>query len=363
MKQPATRLRARQQGAAILMAMLTVVLVASLASAALWQQWRAVEVESAERSRAQSSWVLTGALDWARLILSEDARKGGADHLSEPWAMPLEQARLSTFLAADRSDTLAADASSNAFLSGQITDLQARLNLKNLVQDDGKVHAPTLRMWQRLFDQLGLPRSTLHRLLTQLLRAQQAGTVVASNKPMDANADGPLWPQEPEQLVWLGLDSATLALLQPHITVLPERTPVNLNTASGVVLVACLEGLAQSDAQRLLDARRLAHWESLDDVKNAAKLPLLTLDAQLVGTTSRFFALRGVLQIDDNTVQEYSVVQRDAMNVKTWWRKRPLHPAYTPSANPISNPPDKVAYNSMSGPQARTPAPTMTGDF
>ena len=104
-----------QRGAAILMAMLTVVLVATLASAALWQQWRAVEVEAAERTRAQSSWVLTGALDWARLILSEDGRKGGSDHLSEPWALPLEQARLSTFLAADRSDSLAADASTNAF--------------------------------------------------------------------------------------------------------------------------------------------------------------------------------------------------------------------------------------------------------
>jgi hypothetical protein len=86
MKQPTACRRTRQQGAAILMAMLTVVLVATLASAALWQQWRAVEVESAERTRAQSSWVLTGALDWARLILAEDARKGGADHLSEPWA-------------------------------------------------------------------------------------------------------------------------------------------------------------------------------------------------------------------------------------------------------------------------------------
>jgi len=345
MKQSKTRRRGRQHGAAILMAMLTVVLVATLASAALWQQWRAVEVESAERTRAQSAWVLTGALDWARLILSEDARKGGADHLSEPWAMPLEQARLSTFLAADRSDTLAADASSNAFLSGQITDLQARLNLKNLVQDDGKVHAPTLRMWERLFTQLGLPRATLGRLVDQLLRAHQASAALVTNKALDANFDGPLWPQEPDQLAWLGLDPATLALLQPHITVLPERTPVNLNTASGVVLMACLEGVAQADAQRLLDARRLAHWDSLDDVKKAAELPLLVLDSQVVATNTRFFALRGMLQIDGNTVQEYSVAQRDAMNVKTLWRKRPLNPAY----NTPSKPPDNLSDNSLSG--------------
>ena len=71
----------RQRGAALLLAMLTVALVATLATAALWQQWRNVEIEASERSRLQASWILGGALDWARLILREDARTGGPDHL------------------------------------------------------------------------------------------------------------------------------------------------------------------------------------------------------------------------------------------------------------------------------------------
>ena len=103
----------RQSGAAILMAMLTVVLVATLASAALWQQWRALEVESAERSRMQATWILHGALDWARLILAEDGRKGGSDNLTEPWAIALEPARLSSFIAADRNDTQRIPANGN----------------------------------------------------------------------------------------------------------------------------------------------------------------------------------------------------------------------------------------------------------
>ena len=98
--------------------MLTVALVASLAAGALWQQWRSVEIESAERARVQSFWVLTGALDWARLILREDARAGGADHLAEPWAVPLEEARLSTFLASDKNNLSDSESSaSQAFLS------------------------------------------------------------------------------------------------------------------------------------------------------------------------------------------------------------------------------------------------------
>ena len=99
-----TRPLSRQRGAALLAAMLTVALVATLAAGALWQQWRTIEVESAERQRAQARWLLTGALDWARVILREDARASGAnagsDHLAEPWAVPLQEARLSSFLSA-----------------------------------------------------------------------------------------------------------------------------------------------------------------------------------------------------------------------------------------------------------------------
>ena len=223
----------RQAGAAILTAMLTVVLVATLAATALWQQWRGVEIEAAQRTRVQSAWVLTGALDWARLILREDARKGGADHLAEPWAVPLEQARLSTFLAADRSDALAADAAQEAFLSGRIIDLQSRLNVSNLLLD-GKVHAPTLLAFSRLFELLGLSDRELSDLVSNLKLAQGdavargpaiAASAATANAPVFAT-NAPLWPQDLAQLAWLGLSARSLVLLQPFVTVLPVRTPV-----------------------------------------------------------------------------------------------------------------------------------------
>ena len=158
----------RQKGAALLAAMLTVTLVATMAAAALWQQWRSVEVETAERSRVQSTWLLTGALDWARLILREDARSGGADHLAEPWAVPLQEARLATFLSMDVSN---ADADRDAFLSGQVSDLQARLNVMNLIDQD-KISVPGKLAFDRLFEQLGLPPEQVNVLADQLLAAK-----------------------------------------------------------------------------------------------------------------------------------------------------------------------------------------------
>lgn len=92
-----TRLPA-QQGAALLLAMMTVVLVATLASAMLWQQWRTISVETAERQGQQAHWLLVGAHDWSRVVMREDALGSSTDHLGEPWAVPLREARLSPSL-------------------------------------------------------------------------------------------------------------------------------------------------------------------------------------------------------------------------------------------------------------------------
>ncbi len=304
-----------QRGAAILTAMLTVVLVASLASATLWQQWRGVEVETAERARVQSAWVLTGALDWARLILREDARKGGADHLAEPWAVPLEAARLSTFLAADRSDTIEADASQDAFLSGQIIDLQSRLNVTNLVQA-GAIDNPSQIAFTRLFELLNLPQGEL-TLMAENLRLAQG----AASAPLAAGAV-PLLPQRVEQLTWLGLPATRIAVLRPFITVLPVRTPVNLNTAPVEVIYACVEAFDRADAQRLVDARNLMHLGTLADASKLSSNSSAKFVETQHSVSSRFFEVRGQLRLEQTTVQQQSVVQRDGLEVKTLWRQQ-----------------------------------------
>ena len=304
-----------QRGAAILTAMLTVVLVATLAASALWQQWRAVEVEAAERGRTQSGWVLTGALDWARLILREDARKGGADHLAEPWAVPLEQARLSTFLAADRSDALAADETQDAFLSGQIIDLQSRLNVTNLIQN-GKVDEPSRLAFARLFELLNLPATELALMTESLLMVQDTSIASRSNMAL------PLAPQELDQLTWVGLSARSLATLRPYITLLPVRTPVNLNTAAPEVIYACVEAFEMADASRFVRARELSHLTTLSEAgKMAGSAGARFMEAEH-GVASRFFEVRGILQVEQTLVQEQSLVQRDGMDVKTLARKR-----------------------------------------
>lgn len=304
-----------QRGAAILTAMLTVVLVASLAASTLWQQWRGVEIEAAERGRMQATWVLTGALDWARLILREDARKGGADYLAEPWAVPLEQARLSTFLAADRSDTQAADETQDAFLSGQIIDLQSRLNLANLVQD-GKIDESSRLAFGRLFDLLNLPVAELGTMAENLRLIQDSSAASL------ASSATPLWPRELDQLNWVGLSPSTIAQLRPYVTILPVPTPVNLNTAPAEVIYACVTAFELADATRLVRERDAQHLNTLADASKASGNAVAKFSDAQHSVATRFFEVRGSLQIDQVTVQEQSLVQRDGMDVKTLWRRR-----------------------------------------
>ncbi len=305
-------MRPRQRGAALLAAMLTVTLVATFAAAALWQQWRSIEVETAERARAQSAWILIGALDWSRLILSEDNRVGGADHLAEPWAVPLEEARLSTFLAADRNVAQVDDAAADeAFLSGQILDLQARLNVGNLVSGD-TVNEYVLGQFNRLFSLLGLPSGELSTLVQALRQAQTAGAEAVN---------APLMPKTVRQLAWLGLSPATIAALEPYIAVLPEHKSTNLNTASAEVLMAAIPGLDRAGASKLVAVRQMQHFRSLEDVRKLLG-DGIALNPKEMGVASDYFEVLGRLRLGQVVVQERSVVRRQGMEASTVWRER-----------------------------------------
>lgn len=155
-------------------AMLTVTLVATFAAAALWQQWRSVEVEIAERGRVQVAWLLIGSLDWSRLILRIDGNETKpneppTDNLTEAWSVPLEESRLSTFLAADKNNTggLTAEEQVDAFLSGSMVDAQSKLNVLNLIAN-GQVSLLDFAAFDKLFTHLNLQNTELQSFVANL---------------------------------------------------------------------------------------------------------------------------------------------------------------------------------------------------
>ncbi|MGJ7612396.1 MULTISPECIES: type II secretion system minor pseudopilin GspK [unclassified Variovorax] len=318
-----TNIAKRQSGAALLAAMLTVMLVATFSAAALWQQWRAAEVEGAERARVQAAWVLVGALDWSRLILGEDGRAGGSDNLTEPWAVPLEEARLTTFLAAEKnvaSDSV--EGLPDAFLSGRIVDAQSKLNVLSLV-DAGQPIPTSVATFTRLFNTLGLPVAELERMTTALVSALATGA--------DGDAGGaPLMPQEVSQLVWLGLSPSTAAALEPYVTILPVRTTLNLNTASAEAISASMESLNIASARQLVERRTRTFFKDIAAANAALPSGSAPFNAAQHGVGTNYFEVYGRLRLDRTYVEEHSLLQRNGVTVTTIWRTRGAGATNTP---------------------------------
>ncbi|MBL8316651.1 MAG: type II secretion system minor pseudopilin GspK [Rubrivivax sp.] len=309
-----------QRGAALLLAMVIVALVAAVTAGMVWQQTRAVQVEAAERARAQAGWILSGALDWARLILREDLRNNRSnaqphDSLDEPWATPLAEARLSTFLAADKDNNV--DAGPEAFISGSISDVQARFNLRGLLASDGKALPPQQAALDRLCGQAGAPTDTAQRIVQGL----QAALFPEAEATASTAAGPPLRPGRLADLAWLGIDAATLARLEPFVDMLPVATPVNLNTAPREVIVAAIDGIDPGSAERLVQARQRKPFRTLDEALE--QLPQGTkLDANRVSVTSSYFEVAGRLRLEDRVLEERSLLVRRENQVDVLRRER-----------------------------------------
>ena len=308
-------LQRSQSGAALLTAMIIVTLIATLAASMVWQQWRAVQVEAAERARTQSTWILSGALDWARLILREDQRndqrKGRVTDLTEPWAVPLAEARLSTFLAADK-DNNTDDGGVEAFLSGSISDAQGRYNLNNLI-DQNKIVTSEVDVLRALCSTLGIDTGVADRIAKGLLDAN-AGTT----------ANAPLLPKMVSQLTWFGVDAASVAALEPYVVLLQSgiATPVNINTAPREVLSAVIKGNDVATSERILQVRQRTPFKSIEDFKK--QFPTLDTTSAKLDVGSDWFEVRGRLRLADRILEERSLVQRlPALPFsKVWERQR-----------------------------------------
>lgn len=306
-----------QRGVALLLAMVVLVLVATATAGMVWQQTRAVNIEAAERARSQAAWILNGALDWARLILREDQRSGQQnnkphDHLGEPWAQPLAEARLSAFLAADKDNNV--DSGPDAFISGSIEDAQSRLNLRGVLDDAGQPVPRQVAALERLVVLAGAPTDTAKRLVQALLDAHTGAT--------GANPDGaPLRPARLTDLAWSGLDEATLQRLAPYLDLLPTATPVNINTASREVIAAVFDGMDLGGAERLVQARARKPFERLEDV-----YALLAQGAPpepgRVSVNSSYFHVAGRLRLEERVLEERSLLIRRDSRVEVLRRER-----------------------------------------
>jgi general secretion pathway protein K len=287
-----------QRGTAVIMAMLVVAAAATLVSGALWQQNALIRETENELAYAQARWLLRGAIDWAGVILQEDARTSTVDHRGEPWAVPLADTRLNEN-----------DGRVPAYLAGAIDDEQAKFNLRNLAAGTA-LDPAELEMLQRLLGVLNIETSFAERIAQRLLTELRSRDRVPA--PGLAFVD---------DLLQVGMEPDAIERLRGFVTVLPEPTALNLNTAAAEMLAARITGLELVDARRLVASRDRAPFKDLADAMQRLRQANPNANESGLAVATRYFSVEGVVSYGPARLATRALVKRDSSRLEILWMK------------------------------------------
>jgi len=269
-----------QRGAALIMALLVVALATALASTLIWRQDLWLRQVETRRDLAQARLLSRAGIEWARAILAEDARTSVIDHLGEPWAtvvpsMPAEGGEI----------------------GGGMTDEQSKWNLNNLVRN-GQISPGDLAVLRRLLDLLQLPPALATTLADWLDNDSEAGPDGAEDayylslRPPYRSANRELTDLD-NLLRVRGYSSAIVERLRPYVSALPGYNPVNVNTASAIVLDAVLADLSSAETRQIVAERDRVPFRDIPDLR--ARLSRQELKniagAERLDTHSRYFSV------------------------------------------------------------------------
>lgn len=298
----------KQQGVALLIVMLLIALSTILASDMLQRQFLDVRRTGNQVLMAQARQYALGAEGWTLQQLARDLRKNRTDSPHDRWAagkmvLPVE----------------------GGSLSGELVDLQSRLNLNNLVIDD-KVDPLARERLAALFASQGLDSRVLDALVDWLDSDSLVSGIAGAEDDFYSRAT-PGYRAANHSLVEIselssihGMSEGYVEKLAPWATALPTVTPVNINTAPEPVLLAL--GFTEQQVDSLLQNRKNGAFASV-----AAMLDRLpdseTINSSRLGVASRYFLLRLDIRLEPLRYRTLSLIERNNANsLRILWRRR-----------------------------------------
>jgi len=299
----------RERGVAAITAVLIVAVAASAAALMLAQQSAMLDQTSLVAARAQADNFARAGVDWSRGILLQDmATSGNYDGLDEGWAQPLAGMPVE-----------------RAVVSGALTDEQGKFNLNNLLNGLQKSDAD-VQAFQRLLALLDLPPSLSDAVVDWI---DVDSTVTGNGGAEDPyylslsrpyRAANRLMVQVEELYRIRGFDAAAVAKLRPYVTALPERTAVNVNTASDVVLMALMPTVPKDKIESFIASRaakpfRTAQMITAWDAHATALVPA-SLDVK-----SAYFSTQVVVAQDDVQLATDALLVRSQGRVNVVWQR------------------------------------------
>jgi general secretion pathway protein K len=309
----------RERGVAAVTAILIVAVAASAAAVMLSQQSAMLDQTMMVASRAQAEQYAQAGIDWARGVLADDSRRDReVDSLDEGWARPI-----------------AALPVERATVAGLIDDEQGKLNLNNLAPA-GKRSDPDILVLRTLLGSLDLSPLLADAVADWVdgdgdLAPGGGGAEDAYYLalPRPYRTPGRAMVQVEELYRVRGFDAAAVAKLKPHVAALPlagaQRTAINVNTASDVVLAAVL-GLSRERAAVLARETRTRPWRTIQPFRERVRKDgVEAIGNILLDVKSGFFSVRVQVAQDEVQLASQALVQRrdDASTAIIW--RRPLY--------------------------------------
>lgn len=303
----------RQRGVALIIALVVVALATVLATRIGAQGARDQRRAATLFALEQSYQVALGAEAWAIETLFDDASRTQRDSLDEIWATPIGRLPL---------DDGIGDVGP---VPGQpwLEDMQGRFNLNNLVDATGTKNVVAYEQFQQLLTKLQLEPKWASLVLDWIDPDTLADGV-------DGAEDGVYLGQQPayrppnapitsisELLALPGFGIERYRKLAPYVAALPVDTPLNVCTASGLVLDTLAPGMTQfsQDAKQLLANRQKGCFPLVQDVKSAvqqAGMDAAQADALRIAESSKWFRVTTLVSIGTTQLTLYSLVERNA---------------------------------------------------
>jgi general secretion pathway protein K len=312
--------RSAERGVAVIMAMLTVALIAALAAAIVAAYGFAVDSVSGRHDLDQARWLARGAIDWARNVLAEDKRRTApVDHFGEAWATkipptPVEEGEV----------------------GGEIEDLSGLFNLNLLVNTDGTPNDFGSKAFVQLLQILGETSNRAQVLAANLSHwiDSAAESADAYNPAIPENGTQP--PNAPlitvDELNQVpGFDGDLVERLRPFVTAVGPGSRLNLNTAGPEVISAELTAQSQlsstnapvvtvDQARQIVAQRNIAYFKDLTDVSKIAGMSQITPDTTRFAVGSQYFLASGHAKFGSATTNMQVLLDRGAPdnNSQNW---------------------------------------------
>lgn len=287
-----------QRGSAVILAMLVLAVAATLVSGAFWQQNALIRETENELAYAQARWLIRGAIDWAGVILQEDARTSSVDHRGEPWGVPLADTRLNEN-----------DGRPPAYLAGAIEDEQAKFNLRNLAGGEG-LNLAEMQALRRLLGALRIDEGVAERIGERLLAELRA-----------RDTQPALGLAFVDDLLQVGLEPGEFQRLRAFVTMLPEPTALNVNTASAEVLAARIADLPLVDARRFVSSRDRAYFKDLGDAVQRLRQASPRASDIGLAVATRYFSVEGTVSYGPARLTARALLRRETNRLEVLWMK------------------------------------------